>query len=305
MRVLVTGATGFVGSAAVRALLRHGHTVLGLVRDPAKARAITAAGAEVFAGDMWKPETYEPRVAEVDAVIHAAQQKTEGRWTRAKIHAMHESDARMTRSLAGACVAQQKPFVYTSGALTHARYGGARVDESMPARPCLLASGHAEMEAELVALARTQGLRATIISPGFVYGAGGILQTMANLIRRGQYRLIGPADNFWSLVHIDDVGEAYPLVLAKGKPGEAYFLGDDNPLPRREVVERLADVLGAPRPKPVPRFLAQLLFGRPLVEAITAPLYISNERAKRELGWRPNHASYVTSLPAALAEMGL
>ena len=305
MRVLVTGATGFVGSAAVRALLRHGHNVLGLVRNPAKARAITAAGAEVFAGDMWKPETYEPRVAEVDAVIHAAQQKTEGRWTRAKIHAMHESDARMTRSLASACLAQQKPFVYTSGALTHARYGGARVNESMPARPCLLASGHAEMEAELVELARTKGLRATIISPGFVYGAGGILETMAKLIRRGQYRLIGPADNFWSLVHIDDVGEAYPLVLAKGKSGEAYFLGDDNPLPRREVVDRLADALGAPRPKPVARLLAQLFFGRPLVEAITAPLYISNEKAKRELGWQPSHASYVTSLPGTLAEMKL
>ncbi|MBX3414285.1 MAG: NAD-dependent epimerase/dehydratase family protein [Pirellulales bacterium] len=303
MRVLVTGATGFVGSAAVRALRRHGHAVWGLVRDPAKAPPLTAIGAEVFAGDMWRPETYVPRVSEVDAVIHAAQQRTTGRWTRAKIHAMHESDTRMTRSLAAACLAEQKPFVYTSGALTHARYGGARVDESMPARPCLLARGHAEMEAELVSLARTRGLRATIISPGFVYGAGGILETMARLMRRGQYRLIGPADNRWSLVHIDDLGEAYALVLEHGRPGEAYFLGDDHPLSRREVVHRLAAVLDTPAPKAVPRLLAQLLFGRPLVEAITAPLYISNEKAKRELHWQPSHVNYADSLPAVVAGM--
>jgi len=303
MRVLVTGATGFVGGAAVRALLRHGHTVLGLVRDPAKAAAITAAGAEVFAGDMWRPESYEPRVADVDAVVHAAQQKTVGRWTRAKIAALHESDALMTRALARACLAQRKTLIYTSGALTHARYGGVRVDESMPARPCLLASGHAEMEAELKRQVREQGLCATIVSPGFVYGAGGIFALMAKLICRGQYRLIGPADNLWSLVHIDDVGEATAMALMHGKAGESYFLGDDHPLPRREVIDRLAAALAKPRPKTVPRFLAQLLFGRPLVEAITAPLLISNEKAKRELGWSPLHASYAECLPAVVGEM--
>jgi uncharacterized protein YbjT (DUF2867 family) len=96
MRVLVTGATGFVGRAIAHALLRREHRLLGLVRNPDKARDLFAAGAELARGDMWQPETYEPLIAEVDAVIHAAQEVTQGRFTRRNIRAMHESDALMT-----------------------------------------------------------------------------------------------------------------------------------------------------------------------------------------------------------------
>src|SRR5687767_6214877 len=106
MKVLVTGASGFVGSSIMAALLRHGHQVLGLVRTPAKAEALAAHGAEAALGDMWRPETYGPLVSRVDAVIHAAQQPPQGRWTRRVIDEMHRSDALMTRTLACACLAE-------------------------------------------------------------------------------------------------------------------------------------------------------------------------------------------------------
>src|SRR5262245_16219116 len=98
MKLLVTGATGFVGAAVVRALLRRGHHVTGLVRSPAKSRPLEEAGMTVAIGDMWRPDTYVPLVSGVEAVVHAAQQPPQGRWTRRKIGAMHQSDALMTRA---------------------------------------------------------------------------------------------------------------------------------------------------------------------------------------------------------------
>ena len=82
MRVLVTGATGFVGSAVVRALRAEGHEVHGLVRDPVRAGSVAATGAVVHRGNMLDPASYVPLVTDVDAVIHAAQLAVPGRLTR-------------------------------------------------------------------------------------------------------------------------------------------------------------------------------------------------------------------------------
>jgi uncharacterized protein YbjT (DUF2867 family) len=84
MRVLVTGATGFVGGGVVRALLADGHDVHGLVRDTAAAGALGRAGVTLHQGDMREPASYVPLVAQVDAVVQAAQLATSGRVTRAR-----------------------------------------------------------------------------------------------------------------------------------------------------------------------------------------------------------------------------
>lgn len=303
MRLLVTGATGFVGSAVAQSLMRHSHAVVGLVRDPAKGAALQELGAELAVGDMWHPETYVPLVDRVDAVVHAAQQKTAGRWTGRKIAAMHRSDAVMTRALAQACLQQDKLFVYSSGTLTHAGYGGEWIDEFMPPRSCQLAQGHADMEAELLTLHKKSGLRALIMSPGYIYGAGGLLQMMVELLLRQQYRIIGDGANFWSMVHVDDVGEAYALALTQGRPGDRYFLADDHPLTRRAVVDSLTDALGLARVGKVPGWLIGLLFGFPAVEAITASVRVRNDKTKSDLGWRPRHESFQETLPDVLHEL--
>jgi nucleoside-diphosphate-sugar epimerase len=249
---------------------------------------------------MRRPETYEPLVAGVDAVVHAAQERSEGRWTRRRIAAMHSSDALMARALARACLAQGKPLVYSSGALTHPSRGDEWTDETRPPTPCLLARGHAEMESELSTLHREKGLRLIVISPGFIYGPGGLMGTMSTLLRAGKYRIIGDGQNYWSVVHVDDVAAAYVLALEQGAYGESFFLGDDVPLRRREMIDRLADGLGVARPKLLPSWLSGLLFGFPVVEAVSASLRLKNDKAKRKLGWTPSYATFTEGLPAVL-----
>ena len=303
MRVLVTGATGFVGKAITHALLRHHHQVLAFVRNPEKARELLSAGAAIARGDMWRPETYEPLVAEVDAVIHAAQDVPQRRFSRRNILAMHKSDELMTRTLASACASQNKLFLYTSGALTHAKYDGGWVDESAAAQPCLLAQGHAECEAELLAIHRDRGLRVVIISPGFVYGNGGFLRTTAKLLERGRYRMIGRGDNFWSLVHVDDVGEAFALALERGRPGESYFVADEHPMLRRDFINVVAAGLGVPPVRHAPAWLMKLLAGPALVEAITSSFRIRADKARSELGWTPRYETFAEALPDLLPKL--
>lgn len=303
MNVLVTGATGFIGAAAVRALLQHGHRVVGLVRDTAKGRELTEIGAELAVGDMWQPETYAPLVGRVEAVVHAAQLKPNGGWNRRSIRAMHESDALMTRTLAAACLEQNKLFAYTSGALTHARSDDEWIDETAPATPCRLARGHAEMIEELTAMHHAKGLRFVVLSPGFVYGPGGLMAVMVERLRAGRYPVIGNGRNFWSLVYVEDVGEAYALAVERGTPGQTYFLGDDQPLRRREVIERTADALGAARPGGMSAWLAGLMLGFPMIEAITASIRLRNAKAKQQLGWAPRFASFADGLPVTLKQL--
>jgi dihydroflavonol-4-reductase len=303
MKILVTGATGFVGSAVARALLRHGHEVIGLVRGLERAQSLEEDGASLVAGDMHRPESYRPLVRQVDAVIHAAQEKPLGRWTRRKIEAMHSSDALMTRTLANECLRRDKRLIYTSGALAHSGGNDTWIDGSTPLRPCLLARGHAEMVRELMHLRRRRGLQAMVITPGFVYGPGGILQTMVDLLRRGRYRMIGEGANLWSMVHVDDLAEAYALAVEHGQTGANYVIGDEDPLTRRAAINRVTAALGLPPVGHAPNWLAGLMLGFPLVEALNASIRVRSDRAKRELGWAPRYVSFAEGLPHALRDL--
>ncbi len=106
--VLVTGATGFVGSAIVRALRQHGTEVVGLVRDAKKAAWIEALGARIAVGDMLAPDSYTPLIPDVDAVIQAAQYGTTGRFTRKTAKEINYADETMSLALARACIAHGK-----------------------------------------------------------------------------------------------------------------------------------------------------------------------------------------------------
>jgi len=117
MRVLVTGATGFVGGGVVRALLADGHEVHGLVRDPGAASALQRDGIILHAGDMRQPATYAPLVGQVDAVVQAAQLSTAGRVTRARAAQVFAAEHTMTTALAGACLDQRRRLLYTGGLL--------------------------------------------------------------------------------------------------------------------------------------------------------------------------------------------
>ncbi len=159
MKVFVTGATGFVGTAVINALHERDHEVVGLVRDANKGQALEQLGVTLVVGDMLKPASYEGVVSTVDAVIHTAQYGIQGRFTRKKFEQIEQADVLMTRTLARACLAHNKKLLYTSGVFNYGDHGEEWITEQTPLHPSPLGEAHTKVVEELLPLSKAQHLR--------------------------------------------------------------------------------------------------------------------------------------------------
>jgi nucleoside-diphosphate-sugar epimerase len=301
MRVFVTGATGFVGQAVVRALRQREHAVVGLVRDAYKGQALEQLGATFVVGDMLNPASYEGVVPTVDAVIHTAQYGIQGRFTRKKFAQIEQADVLMSRTLARGCLAHNKKLLYTSGVFNYGDHGDAWITEQTPLHPSPLGEAHTKVVEELLPLALGQHLRVIILSPGFVYGPGGLFkQSFYDTLQKGQLRIFGKGQNYWSIIHFDDLAAAYALAVESEAYGETYNIVDDQPLRLSDLVNTFTDAMGKKRVGSMAPWLLKLIIGGPLVDSLVTSFRITNEKAKQELGWQPRYSTFKEGLPGVL-----
>lgn len=297
MHVLVTGATGFIGAAVVRRLRSAGHDVTALVRDAGRAAATAPPGVVLHEGDMVVPESYAPLVADVDAVVHAAQLATPGRLTRARSHRLFAADALMTRTLADACVDHGRRLVYTGGCFDWGDRGAEWITESTALTPSPMGVGHARQAAYLDGRHLGDGLDVVRLSPAFVYGPGGLFKTaFIDQARKGRLRCIGRGDNWWSCVHVDDLAAAYQAALESAPAGASYAVADGQPVTLREITDLTTDALGRPRVGTAPPFLLAALLGSTLVSSLITSFRIDATRSRTDLGWDPEHPSFRTAV---------
>ena len=305
MKVFVTGATGFVGKAVVKALRQRDHEVVGLVRDLNKGQTLEHLGVTLAVGDMLKPDTYEGIVATVDAVIHTAQYGIQGRFTRKKFEQIEQGDVLMTRTLARACLAHDKKLLYTSGVFNYGDHRDEWITEQTLLHPSPLGEAHTKVVEELLLLFREQHLHVIILSPGFVYGPGGLFkQSFYDTFQKGQLRIFGKGQNYWSIIHIDDLAAAYALAVESDAYGETYNIVDDQPLRLCDLVNTFTDAMGKKRVGSMAPWLLKLIIGGPLVESLVTSFRISNEKAKHELGWQPQYSTFKDGLPEVLKALG-
>ena len=303
-RVLVTGATGFVGGAVTRALTRAGHQVTALVRDAGRAADLTASGVSVRTGDMLRPETYAPLVAEADAVVHAAQLRPGRRPAAGRLAKMRHADQVMTAALGDACRRSGARLLYTSGAYVYGDHGDRWITESTPHNPAPLGAMHAA-GAAVVREQAADGLDAVVVHCGFAYGPGGNFKTaFLDQPRTGALRHVGGGGNYWSCIHLDDLAAGYVAALEHAAPGSSYNLADDEPLPLADFTARVAHLIGVRRTGAIPKPLAAAALGGPVANSLTVSYRVSNRRAKDELGWSPAYPSTADGLPGVLAQLG-
>lgn len=208
MQVLLTGATGYIGSAVADALRGAGHEVSGLARSDASAARLTAMGIRPVPGDMVDPATVVVAAREAEGVISAATTNDPG------------ADSAAVAALLGALRGSGKPFVYTSGIWTYGDTGGRVVTETGPATPVPLVAWRTPVERAVLQSAG-DGIRSVVIQPAVVYGrAGGIPAQFVKSARRdGAARFVGTGENRWPLVHVDDLAELYVRALERAPAG--------------------------------------------------------------------------------------
>lgn len=248
MQVLVTGGTGYLGSAIVRALVRQGHEPIVFARKASAARLPGRA----FDGDVRDRAAVRRAADGVDAICHAAALVSVWRPRPADFD---EVNVGGLESAIDAVRALRIPrLIYTSSFLARPPSDGGRV---------LRANDYQRTKVRARAVARSAadaGAPIVTLVPGVIYGPGPA--TEGNLVGRligdhlgGRLPGVVGADRRWSYAYVDDVADAHVGALSRGTPGEEYALGGEN-APQMRVFEIVRDVTGAPLPRRLPFALA-------------------------------------------------
>lgn len=306
MKVFVTGATGLIGSSAVRALVAGGHEVTGLTSRPAGRETILAMGATPLVGDMRDGSVYGDVVRASDAVIHAAAALPDKvRMSASDVEAFMGADAQAVDTLAASLGPSCRAFVVTSGAYVYGDTGATPVDETRSTdthhRVMKL---KVEIEKRLLARTRAGELPGILVRPGLVYGDGSLWSKLylEAMKKRSRALMPGRGDQLISFVHHDDVGTAYRTIVERAVPGSIYNVADDLPERLGVVVRAQADALGAPPPIRVPGWLLQLVAGSLGAGPTLANTALTNTKLK-ELGWACRYPTYREGIPALSATL--
>ncbi len=304
MKVFIAGATGAVGRPLVSALIRAGHSVVGLTRSSARAELIRRMGAEPIVADGLD----ESAVAAVlgstrpDAVIHEMTDLAGATDLRNFERTFAGSNQLRTKGtdilLASARKAGVKRFV----AQSYCGWPYARVGDAIKTEADMLdPDPPAQLRATLEAIRHVESVVTGSVPPegivlryGAFYGPGtGMLDpTMVSQVRNRRVPLIGDGGGWWSFIHVEDAAEATVKALERGRPGSIYNIVDDDPAPVSEWLPALADAVGGGRPFHLPAWIARIFAGEHLVVMMTQVRAGSNRKAKAELDWRPAHASW-------------
>lgn len=300
MRVFITGASGYIGSAVARELVRAGHEVTGLHHREESADIVRAAGATPVRGDIADPATYAEVAAGHDVLIHLA----------ADYEDQMPADAAAVDTLIEAArshMIRDAHLIYTSGCWVLGDTGGSPADEDYPVeRPAEIVAWRPAHEERVLGMpGEGSDLTATVIRPGMVYGgvAGLVTPMFASAAEENAARFVGDGRNHWSMVHRNDLATLYLRVVEERASGIFHGV-DGSPIRVVDVARAASEAAGAggeTRIVPVEEARASL---GPVADAILLDQTLVTHRAE-EVGWSPAYPSFVAGAGAAWREYRL
>jgi nucleoside-diphosphate-sugar epimerase len=290
MRLFVTGATGFIGSAVVRELIDAGHKVLGLARSDEGAKSLAAAGADAHRGSLDDLDSLRSGAAAADAVIHTAFIHD-----FSKFKENCDVDKRAIETLGGALAGSERPLIVTSGL---ALAEGRLATEDDP--PVPVSDSYPRASEHTAASLEKRGVRAIVVRLPQVHDTtkqGLVTYTIQIARQKGVSAYIGEGRNRWAAVHVLDAAHLYRLALERGHAGARYHAVAEEGVPTREIAEAIADGLNVPAVSVAPEKAAEH-FGW-LAPFAGLNLAAASAQTREKLGWKPTGPGLLTDLKNA------
>ncbi|MGH3246393.1 MAG: SDR family oxidoreductase [Trebonia sp.] len=286
MRIFVTGASGWIGSAVVPELIGAGHRVLGLARSDAAARAIADMGAEVLRGDLNDTDVLRAGALGSDGVIHLAFV------VPSVTEAATRTDAKAIETFAASLAGSGKPMLISGGTIVTPGRPSTERDELIAQGPIA-----ARISNMLAALAATErDVRACLVMlPRSVHGQGDrhgfVPQLVAMARARGVSGYLGDGASRWPAVHVKDAARLYRLAVEQAPAGAVLNAVGDEGVPVREIAGAIGRHLNLPA-----KSLPAGEFGGMLVPLLSTDMPASSTITQQLLGWQPTHPGLIDDI---------
>ncbi len=286
MRIFVTGASGWIGSAVVPELVGAGHQVLGLARSDASANVVAEMGAEVLRGDLGDADALRAGALDSDGVIHLAFV------VPSLTEAATRTDAMAIETLAASLAGSGRPLVIAGATLVTPGRPANERDELVAAGP--VAARVANMRAALAVADR--GVRSCLVMmPRSVHGQGErhgfVPQLIARARAKGVSGYIGDGSSRWPAVHVKDAARLYRLAVERAPAGAVLNAVGDEGVPVREIAEAIGRHLDLPA-----RSLPAEEFDGVLVRLLSTDMPASSAITRELMGWRPTHPGLIDDI---------
>jgi nucleoside-diphosphate-sugar epimerase len=286
MRIFVTGASGWIGSAVVPELISAGHRVLGLARSDASAKAVADMGAEVLRGDLNDIDVLRAGALDSDGVIHLAFV------VPSVTKAATQTDAKAIETFATSLAGSGKPLVISGGTLVRPGRVATERDELIAAGP--IAARITNMQAALAA--EDRGVRSCLVMlPRSVHGAGerhGFIPQIITAARaKGVSGYIGDGASRWPAVHVKDAASLYRLAIEHAPAGAVLNAVGDEGVPVREIAETIGRHLNLPA-----KSLPAAEYEGMLVHLLSTDMPASSTITQELLGWKPTHPGLIEDI---------
>jgi nucleoside-diphosphate-sugar epimerase len=292
MRIFLTGATGFIGSAIVPELIGAGHEVIGVTRSDDGAKALEAAGARVHRGTLEDPDTLARGAADADAVIHTAFDHDFSRFVE-----NCEKDKRVIAALGRVLAGSDRPLVITSGT------GIGSGEQGEPASEDVFNTAHPNprIASEIAGNALLdEGINVSVMRLPQVHNPyrQGLISPLVDIAReKGVCAYVGEGTNRWPAGHLSDVARLYRLAVEKGARGARYHAVGEEGVSAREITESLGRGLKLPVVSITPDEAPAHFGWMAMFVALDMPA--SSALTQARLGWRPAGPSLLADLDEA------
>ena len=285
MKVLVIGATGFIGSVVAERLVERGHGVVALVQPGAPTEGLPA-GSSYAVGDLADASSLRAAAERADAIINVS--RPTGQLT---------VDAAATSALLEPLRRTGGPLIYTSGIWVLGATGSTPIGEDAATDPLPIVGYRPAIEQQVLAAA-ADGVRSVVIRPAIAHGRGGGIPALLVKTARehGIGRYVGDLDVTWPMVHVDDLADLFVTALDRAPGGTLLHAVDEAAVPVVDIARAAAAAAGVDGVAPWPIDQARTALGPEFADALALSQACSGERARQLLGWSPRHPKATTDI---------